>query len=469
MYRKLETPTTGDEGMTRRTRLYVARRQLRAVICSPWAPAVLILLGYGWWLLIAFRAGHEARDFIVIGPPFVRQAHTSAVIKLDPHYHYLPGTSGYDGQFAYFIALDPVHARDYLDTKSAGAAGPDYRYTRILYPMLARLLALGQARAIPYTLLAINWLAVAFGTLAVAAWLRRKRLSPWFALLYGLYPGIFVAVQRDLNEALAFALVALGVYLYDLGRGRILWAAGLSFALASLARETTLVFPFVYAVSAWSELRSSRRSDRNQLLLGFIVLSFGPFLLWKGFLWYWLGTMGRTGGLYPQLVPFGGLLSYWPWASDAVEQLIAIVIPAMLCLCLCIWGLKRRLFRPELWALLLNILLFVVFLNSKSYVEYYASGRIATGVVLAALYCLPLFHTLARGIRWWIWACALLWLSLLPALTVFPRRPVRPTDALIDFATVGLLWSVTRLTRPGGVPFTGRAMVGSLDSKDVGV
>ena len=469
MYRKLEASDTPSLRNTRRTRLRTVGQHLRTLLGSPWAPSTVILLGYGWWLLISFRSGHEARDFILVGPPFVRQAHTSTVIKLDPHYHYLPGTTGYDGQFAYFIALDPIHARDYLDSKSSGSAGPDYRYTRILYPMLARALAFGQANAIPYTLIAINWLAVAFGTLAVAAWLRRKRMSPWFALLYGLYPGIFVTVQRDLNEALAYGLVALAVYLYELGSGRALLAAGLAFALASLARETTLVFSFVYALGVWNASRSGQRTIRYRILLGFITLSFLPFVLWKGFLWYWLGSIGRTGGLYPQLVPFRGLLAYWPWGSDGVEQLVAIVAPAILCLCLCIWALTRRLFRPELWALLLNILLFVVFLNTKSYVEYYASGRIATGVVLAALYCLPLFYTLSRRIRWWIWVSALLWLSLLPALSAFPRRPVRSTDVVVDLAIVVLLWGLTRLTTLAASASVRQPCEGSLDSKNLGV
>jgi hypothetical protein len=469
VYRKLEaSPAPAGRGI-RHTCLRVMRQYLRPVIGSPWTPAFAVLVAYGWWLLIAFWSGHQARDFIVIGPSFVRQAHSSAAIKLDPHYHYLPGTSGYDGQFAYFIALDPIHARDYLDSKSPGSAGPDYRYTRILYPMLARVLALGQADAIPYTLIVINWLAVAGGTLAVAAWLRRKRISPWFSLLYGIYPGIFVTVQRDLNEALAYALVALAVYLYELGSARALLMAALSFALASLARETTLVFPVVYALSAWARSSSTRRPTVSRVLLGFAALSFGPFVLWKGFLWYWLGSIGRSGGVYPQPVPFRGLLSYWPWSSDGVEQCVALVIPAMLCLCLCFWALQRRLFRPELWALLLNILLFVVFLNTKSYVEYYASGRIATGVVLAAVYCLPLFHTLTRRIRWWIWACALLWLSLLPALSAFPRRPVKTTDGLIDFAIVLLLWGLVRVTTPVSSTSQRETVKGSLDSKKMGV
>lgn len=420
---------------------------------SPWSPAIVVLLGYGWWLLVVFRAGHDARDFVYIGQQFVRQGHSSSVIKLDPHYNYLPGSTGYDGQFAYFIALDPIHARDYLDSQSSGSAGPDYRYTRILYPMLARALAWGQPDAIPSTLILINWLSVAGGTLALGAWLRRKHMSPWFSLLYGMYPGIFVALQRDLNEALAYALVVLAVYLYDLPNRRAFLGAAISFGLASLTRESTLVFPVVYAISLcglpWRRDAEVNGPPQHRWISAvFIALCFAPFVLWKAFLWHWLGSIGRTGGVYPQPIPFRGLLSYWPWGSDGTEQAVAVVLPAIICLSFCLGTLWRRRWQPEVWILLLNVLLFVVFLNTKSYVEYYASGRVAAGVVVAALYCLPVFHSLFRRVRWWIWCCALLWLSVLPALSSFPRRLMQPHDALIDVGIVAGVWILTSLTDP---------------------
>src|SRR5579871_4588194 len=52
---------------------------------------------------------------------------------------------GYDGQFDYYIALDPANAPLHLDV-------PAYRYQRVLYPMLARVVVLGQASLIPYAL-----------------------------------------------------------------------------------------------------------------------------------------------------------------------------------------------------------------------------------------------------------------------------------------------------------------------------
>ncbi len=93
---------------------------------------------------------------------------------------------GYDGQYYFFLAVDPVHARDYMIGPDDEADRAGYVYSRPLYPALARAGGLGSARRIPYAMLAINLLAVGAGTLAVALWLRRHSTSPWFGLLYGL-------------------------------------------------------------------------------------------------------------------------------------------------------------------------------------------------------------------------------------------------------------------------------------------
>ena len=127
------------------------------IIDRVWAPALLVLAVYGIWLCVAFQSGRDSRTFVRMGLRYLEKSHASAVIKVDRRFQYYPpNVGGYDGQYYYYIALDPAKARYYMDR-------PTYRYTRILYPITARLLALGQPELVPYSLILINWLAIAGG------------------------------------------------------------------------------------------------------------------------------------------------------------------------------------------------------------------------------------------------------------------------------------------------------------------
>jgi hypothetical protein len=411
------------------------RRSLR----SPWTTAIVVLLFYTLWLAAFLLTGHEARDAIYLGKPYVLQSHRSAVIQYDPTYHYVANNrQGYDGQYAYFIALDPANARYYVDDAA-------YRYTRILYPLAARLLALGQPALVPYTLVAVNLLAAAGGTLALAAWLKRKGVSAWLALLFGLSPGVCWAIQRDLTEPLGYALVALGVSLFDFGgRRRVLWAS-VAFGLAALARESTLVFPLVYALalvftgsgaaSAHSPgrlkprlagglrmlLASAReRTAQNWRPMAVLLsLAVVPFALYKLFLLLWLGSLGTPASLTPVVVPFAGVLAQWPWGDEQGIIVGTVILPALVCAGLAIWAIRRRLADAATWALLANVLLFVVLLNPRSYVLD-GTVRITLGVTLAALLCVPVLDLLTRRNRGWLALCGALWLATLPFWLAMP-------------------------------------------------
>lgn len=404
------------------------------------------LLAYALWTLAGFRAGHDARDFILIGKKFLLQSHVSKTIRLDPRYHYLKNNVGYDGQFAYYIALDPVNARYYLDTHGKYNADPDYRYTRILYPALARTLALGNPDLIPYTLILVNWLAIAGGTLAVAVWLARRRVSPWLALIYAFYPGLVLVMERDLNEVLAFGLVALGVLLLDRERGGPTIPAAIAFALAGLSRETTAVFPLVYGVGMALPVTRSRRDGRLLKVALFLGIALLPLILWKLFLFHWLHSAGRAGGNYPTLLPFGGILSYWPWHGSQLEEVIGVIIPALICAGMSIWALLRRLVTVEVWILVVNILVFVVFLNPFNYINIAGSGRVTTGVVLGALYCIPIFDRLTGGNRWWLWTASAFWFFSLPALEPLWHTGVQTIDLLLVPGFLGITWLLSRVT-----------------------
>lgn len=404
------------------------RSRLRDLRRSAWGVAVAVLLFYVAWTLAYLGSGHDVRELILVGHRFAAQSSASVVIdrtvRSDAHFPYAPA-EGYDGQFAYFIALDPANAHDYIDS-------PAFRYARIGYPLAVRLFAVGQPALVPYAMILVNVLALVGGTWALAAWLKRKGVSPWLALVYGLYSGLFIAFRRDLTEPVAYGLVALAIYLFDVGGPRrIIWSA-LCFALALLTRETVVVFIGIYALSLLFDgaqahgWRKSVWSNWRRVLV-FLTLCAVPYVLWRGFLLAWLGATGIRTDLAPQLIPFGGLLALWPLNAEQSRTVVVVIVPALICAGLGLWALRRHLFSVEVWALLANVLVFVVALPKLDYVDFSGTGRITTGVVLAALFCVPAFDRLGRRNRWWIAVCAALWLyvtaiSLLPAFATALRH-----------------------------------------------
>src|SRR5215467_6343523 len=120
-----------------------------------WPVAVIASAVYAPFVLSRLST-YNALWFAHIGREMLTASHSSTVIT--PHIE-AQSPVGYDGQYYWAVAVDPVHAKHYM----APTAG--FVYSRPLYPALARLLALGSTNAVPYTLFAINLAAVLVGTL----------------------------------------------------------------------------------------------------------------------------------------------------------------------------------------------------------------------------------------------------------------------------------------------------------------
>jgi len=103
-----------------------------------------------------------------------------------------------------------------------------------------------------------------------------------------------------------------------------------------------------------------------------------------------------------------------------------VVLPAALATVVALRALAMRVWRWEVLCLLLNALLFAILLGpgSSSFV-YTSTGRNSTGVVLAALICMPLLRSPDFALRWrghsvrWILPMAALWLCMLPVVMVY--------------------------------------------------
>ena len=118
-------------------------RLVSSLSIGKFAPTIVVLaIAAGFVLLVLSAHQWDPMAFVRLGTRYSQG---------DPD-----GTIGYDGQFVYQIALHPLNATPYLDI-------PAYRYQRILYPVVGRIVGLGQPSLIPWALIALNVLALGVG------------------------------------------------------------------------------------------------------------------------------------------------------------------------------------------------------------------------------------------------------------------------------------------------------------------
>jgi hypothetical protein len=360
-----------------------------------WLLVALVVLGFQGLVIGAYFArGESAVDFARVAPKFVDYSHKSSVI-VPSRFGFTRKSVGrgqdelgYDGQFYLFMALDPTNARYYLDA-------PAYRFQRPLYPAVSRLVAVGDPSLIPIAMLLVNWLAAGAGTMFVALLLVQRRRSAWYALLYGLAPGLTLGVHRDLTEPLGFALCVAGVWCLARKDRHSHLAAGLLFGLAGLARQTSLVFPVAYGLArARTDWRAGGRPASVRaatiLLLGLL-----PYVAWAIFVRLWLGSWLSGAQTSFRLVPFEFMFDQpWAWSQQPIE-FIAVVLPTILWIGVAI--VLRRDMTAELACALISAAAFVVF--EPNYSGYPASGRAVLAVSVPMLVALPQVMRASRWVR----------------------------------------------------------------------
>lgn len=338
---------------------------------------------------------HHAYWFVHVGKSSITSASTSTRITRSLGWQ---SPVGYDGQYYYYLALDPRHAKDYM----LGSEG--FVYSRPLYPALARALSAGSGKRIPAAMLALNLLAVGTTVLALSLWLRRRGFSPWYAFLYGSFPGVIFCVARDLTEPLGFAFAAVALLVFDRSRLRRIAAAAALLSLAGLSRETTLLFalgPAFALASADASAPGRRWSSPGAWPRAalFLVAVAAPLFAWRAVVGSYLhkGTQEHAGGL-TALIPFHGLAEYWPWHGQHLLIAGAVVLPTLGSILVAILVLRERLNPEAALLVLVNAAVLVVFLPTPVDVDYGSAGRAAIGVLFASILCLPVIrHHSRRG------------------------------------------------------------------------
>lgn len=234
------TPLGASTGYRARRMITVSRAERRSAVAERFdrPRSVAALAGVAGALVAGARilvAGNgNVASFIVVGTAHVRARVPRGI----------PITSGqgYDGQFFYRMALDPLnfHHTAYgirMDTLS--------RFERIAYPAFGWLVAGGHSALVPWTLVIVNVIGLGcLGALGAVVARDAGRHSCWGLLLPGYFGFVWV-LSRDLAEIVTATFVVAGVV--ALRRNRAVLAA-LAFSVGVLTRETALLVVGLLAV-----------------------------------------------------------------------------------------------------------------------------------------------------------------------------------------------------------------------------
>lgn len=298
----------------------------------------------------------------------------------------------YDGYYSYDLAHDFLEApfTDNLDK-------PAYRFQRILYPLAARILALGQPSLIPWSLILLNIIAISGGTWLIELLLADLGVSRWYALAYGLYGGQLLGLRTSVSEPMTHMLLVAAMLAWQRDKR---WWAVIAFSLAGLTKETALIFVAAYALHALSK--------RDWRWVWGLSASLIPWFTLQGILWLWLGETG-FGATEPFIwVPLGGWLmaARIDFLSFLLISLMIVpmtIVPTLFALFLSGRSLWQKNYHPFVFCLLLNAL-FILILPFPTFRESSAMVRITQGLALSML----LYGALVKSRR--ILNYSLLWI-----------------------------------------------------------
>jgi hypothetical protein len=345
--------------------------------------SISIILTLIWITVVLNRARNDPKAFVVIGSVFQE--------------HNPEGSIGYDGQFAYYIALEGLAAQPKLDV-------PSYRLQRILYPLIVGILSLGQTSVIPWMLILLNVVATAITVGYLAAWLIRYRRPPWYALVFAFWIGVIFTIRFDLNE---LTCVMLGTAGLTLVRDKRLYAATVLLGLSTLAKD--MGFVFIAAAGLCLFFSSQRR-----IAIAMTLFSLLPYIVWAIAVRQIVAAPTMIyGGTIPSIFPLQGYAN----AKTSVELLLMgiwLILPALVLGTISLVYVTRCPGSLPGW-FMAAAALWVLYMPAASAYDLIASFRVAmplipAGLIFAAELRQPrLLYVLAA-----LWTPALILALILP-------------------------------------------------------
>jgi len=308
------------------------------------------------------------------------------------HLYLFPG-AGWDGQFYHDVAHDPLIRGDLWKSIDA----PRLRYSRILVPALANLLALGYPARVDWA-----YRVVILGFVFLGAyWLSRIAVNanrrPAWGLAFCLVPASICSIDRMVTDiALAALCLAFALYANRDSAGLMSY---LVLVLAALTRETGLLL--IAAYCGWLLYR------RHFGRLAIFATAALPALSWYAY------VRGHTRPfLYHSLVsiPFSGLVDRFvhpmayalpvPEAALDVALDYVALLGLVLALLLVCRALRKSGATPATIAMALFALLMVTGWRPGDWLEAYDYARIFSPLLL-------LLGLRALESAEWLWALPL--------------------------------------------------------------
>jgi len=316
----------------------------------------------------------------------------------DEHIYLFADSQGYDGQMYHYVAHDPFFVRGfdaYLDA-------PRMRYRRILVPLAAHVLALGQDRRIDAAYFAVLLAAVFLGGYWLSVYCSMLAYQPAWGLAFLLVPATLISMDRATVDVLLVALCIAFAICVARGSRWLLYAA---LVAAPLVRETGLLLVAGYFV--WL---GSKRKMRQAVLYATAAL---PALGWYLFVllntesdaFAGLSSIPFQGIAQRILTPYKYQFAAWIGAISTVLDYIALA-GILLAVALAVrMALRREWGATE--ATTYAFALLAIFLYSPgAWTEVYAFGRTLSPLLLLVglgafakrnwLYALPLALVVPR-------------------------------------------------------------------------
>jgi hypothetical protein len=323
-------------------------------------------------------------------------------------------TTGYDGQFYYYLARHPRVMLQCVSTlQHCPIDANPLREERVLYPLTARLLALNHPDWLHVWLFLINCIAILATVLLVGQLCVDAGASRWLGMAVGIFCGEALGLVRDLADPYAVMWIAVAVFC--LRKQRPLWCAA-AVGAAILTREQLVTVLPLLALPLLAQ-------RRWRTLVAWAVIAFTPFVAWQVVLhaifgtWGVLGTVADTHGV---TFPFHGL-----WENRHEPEFDTMVAFAVVPLLFTVVVSLDWLYRYRLQSLLTDPLPLVALVYCVLYTltgaaewnDMWAAGRLLTpavvlGVVIACQSAPALRHAYAAIVGMTAFALLL----MLPAL-----------------------------------------------------